>query len=190
MNKQKKIDEDTFKKLVKPHILRGRPGDWRHSKRVVFWVKKLGKDREDLSLLIKAAYLHDIGWRDVLPNKNKITKKELFSNEKHANANTKPYITNFLKDSNHSIKEINTIVRIINAVDTYKSNKVDEKIVVDSDNLSKLCIEHLEEKYQKSDWDEIIKLWDNTMQHRIKTKLGKEIFPDLLKILKEDIQLT
>ena len=34
---------------------------------VVKWAKVLGKDRGDFDLLITAAYIHDIGWFNILP---------------------------------------------------------------------------------------------------------------------------
>ena len=59
----KNFKEESFRALIEPHLLRCRPGDWEHTLRVVRWVKRLGKGREDLPLLIMAGYLHDIGWR-------------------------------------------------------------------------------------------------------------------------------
>lgn len=56
-----KFNEEGFKKIVKSHILRCRDGDWEHAKRVVGWIKKLGKGRKDLPFLITAGYIHDIG---------------------------------------------------------------------------------------------------------------------------------
>ncbi|HSL86180.1 MAG TPA: hypothetical protein VK861_04545, partial [Bacteroidales bacterium] len=66
--KNKDFNEQEFKKQVKLHIKRCRDGDWEHAKRVVRWVKELVEGRDDLCLFITAAYIHDIGWRDVLPS--------------------------------------------------------------------------------------------------------------------------
>ncbi len=57
--------EEKFKQVAEKVILRCRPGDWEHALSAVAWVKELGAGRPDLPLLISAAYIHDIGWRDL-----------------------------------------------------------------------------------------------------------------------------
>ena len=91
------FNEENFKSKAEKEISRCRPGDWNHACRVVGWVKELGKDREDLPLLISAAYIHDIGWRDVLPSDKKITFDELLKSEKQANDNSEEFASAFLE---------------------------------------------------------------------------------------------
>ena len=135
-------------KIIESHIIRCRPGDWEHAKRVVRWVKELGQEREDLPLLITAGYIHDIGWRDLL-KKEKITFEELLELEPKANENSEPYIRELLKQLNYKNNDIETILRLVSSADKHKSESEDEAIIVDADQLSKLDIGHLKEKYQK-----------------------------------------
>src|SRR3989344_274737 len=100
-----KFNEETFKIEAEKEISRCRPGDWNHAKRVVSWIKKLGKGNRDIDLLIVAGYIHDIGWRGVLP-KNKISFKELLKLEKKANKNSEKFAIKFLKNQNFSHKDI------------------------------------------------------------------------------------
>lgn len=182
-----KFDEEKFRDCVKPHILRCRDGDWNHALRVVKWVKGLGSGREDLPLLVITAYIHDIGWRDVLAS-GKISFKKLLKFEEQANRNSEPYIAAFLKGLGYSSKEIATINRLVRAADAHSSNQDDEAVIVDADNLSKLSIDHLKEKFKKSEWMKMSNLWAGEFPKRIKTQKGKETYPELLVRLKTLIQ--
>lgn len=173
-------------KIIESHILRCRPGDWEHAKRVVRWVKELGQEREDLPLLITAGYIHDIGWRDLL-KKEKITFEELLELEPKANENSEPYIRELLKQLNYKNNDIETILRLVSSADKHKSESEDEEIIVDADQLSKLDIDHLKEKYQKSEWMKMYELWNKEIGHRIKTEKAKHLYPNLLVSLKESI---
>lgn len=181
------FNDDRFKALVKPHILRCRDGDWNHALRVVDWVNKLAKERKDLHLLIIAAYIHDIGWRDVLP-KGKITFDKLLKFEKKANQNSKLFVADILSEAGHAIEEVNIVNRLIKAADDHSSNADDEAIIVDADNLSKLNRDHLREKYQKSEWKKIYELWEKKFPDRIKTSKAKKLYPQLLEKFKQDIE--
>ncbi len=181
------FDEKKLKAFVKPHLLRCRDGDWNHSLRVVVWVKKLGGKRKDLQLLITAAYLHDVGWRDVLP-KGRITLNKLHELEQKANSNSKPFATEILKEFGYTAEEINTVNRYIKAADTRKPKAGDEAIVVDADNMSKLNTHHLKEKYQKSEWRRMYELWKKEFPKRIKTNEANRLYPKLLEKLKKDIE--
>lgn len=181
-----KINTDTLRKKTKPLILRCRSGDWEHAKRVVEWVKVLGKNRRDLDLIVTAAYIHDIGWRDILSNR-KISFDELLKHERIANENSTPYATKFLEEMEVRQKDIKKIIKLIRAADAHKSSAGDEEIIVDSDNLSKLDINHLKEKYKSSEWMKMAEMWEKKFPRRIKTGNGKQLYPGLLKRLKEDI---
>lgn len=181
------FDEKKFSSAAKPHILRCRDGDWNHALRVVRWVRKIGKGREDLPLLITAAYIHDIGWRNVLPP-GRISFEELKKFEETANQNSEPFASDFLRNLGYSRKEINTVNRLIRAADQHRSQTEDESILVDADNLSKLAIDHLKEKYQKAEWPKIYRLWVNDFPKRIKTARGKRIYPALLRKLGDSVE--
>jgi HD superfamily phosphodiesterase len=180
------FDANKFEALIKPHILRCRDGDWNHALRVVGWVKKLGEKRNDLKLLITAAYIHDIGWRDILP-KGKITLDKLLEFEQGANQNSKLFVANILREVGYTTEEINTANRLIKAADNHCSKTDDEAIIVDADNLSKLNIDHLKEKYQKPEWQRLYELWKKKFPKRIKTNKAKKLYPKLLEKLKQEI---
>jgi len=173
--------------IVKKYLLECRPGDLNHSLRVVEWVKKLGKDRLDLDILIISAYLHDIGWYKILLNNDKISKSAMKLLEPKANQNTEPTVRVILNKLDDSSININVILRLIDAADNHKSNAKDEAIIVDADNLSKLNINHVSEKYQPESWLKMYSLWKATFVDRIQTELGKQLYPGLLKQLKHDI---
>lgn len=183
----KKFNEDKFKNQVKIHIQRCRPGDWEHAKRVVKWVKKIGKKRIDLSTIIKAAYVHDVGWRDLVPKNKKLTKAQLKTLEQTANKNSSQFVREILKTIGESENEIKKILKLVKAADKHQSGNETQAVIVDADNLSKLCIEHVREKYQSSDWKRMLELWQREFPKRIKTKIGKSCYPNLLKKLEKEI---
>ncbi len=180
------FDENKLQELAKKHLLRCRPGDWEHSLKVVEWVKILGKDIKSLNLIITAAYIHDIGWRDLLTGA-KITKKELKKFEPIANNNSKTYAAEILTELAFTKKQIEFILNLIKAADLHKSNTIEEAIIVDADNLSKLNIEHLQRKYSSSDWKKMYKLWEIEMPTRIQTRIGKKAYGKLLDNLKNEL---
>ncbi len=83
--------------------------------------------------------------------------------------------------------EIQTVIRLVAAVDRRQSKLEDEAILVDADNLSKLCLEHLKEKYQPEDFLKLINLWKAELASRIRTQKGKELFPKLLSKLEQAV---
>jgi HD superfamily phosphodiesterase len=181
------MNEEKLKKIVKRYLLKCRPGDWSHSLRVVEWVKKLGKGRNDIDVLIISAYLHDIGWYKILPNNKKLSKKELKELEPQANKNTIPVVKKVLSEFGDSSIDTDTVIRFIDSAYKHKSSSEDEAIIVDADNLSKLNIDHVREKYQMDDWIKMYELWSETFANRIQTLKGKRIYPELLKKLKNEI---
>ncbi|MDA2936085.1 HD domain-containing protein [Patescibacteria group bacterium AH-259-L05] len=176
-----------FRSKAEQEISRCRQGDWNHALRVVRWVKELGKGRKDLPLLISAAYIHDIGWRDILPTDTKITFDELLKFEKQANDNSKKFASDFLKSLGYSPDEVETVNRFIRAADEHASNTDDEAVIVDADNLSKLTIDHLKEKYQPSEWLRMHGVFSEMFPKLIQTEIGKSRFPSLLNDLKISI---
>jgi hypothetical protein len=183
--KQFSFDEARFKAKVKPHIERCRDGDWGHAKRVVKWVIVLGEG--SLYLFMIAGYNYDIGWRDVLPPQ-KLSFDKLLEYEGKANENSKSYISELLEDLDYTKTEIDFVLRLVRAADAHKSEDEDEAIVVDADNLSKLDINHVKEKYLPEDWMKMYELWRDEFPQRMQTELGKEKYPPLLKKLKDDIE--
>lgn len=180
------FDEQKLILKLEPIILRGRDGDWEHSKRVASWTRTLAEERNDLDILLTASYIHDIGWCDVLPS-GKITLEKLLEYEVTANNNSEPFIRKVLLDLKYLPEEIESVVRIVKAVDIRRGDNEDEKIVIDADNLSKLCPEHLKDKFKETEWEKMIVRWDEEFPKRIQTDKGKEIYPKLLSDLKKAI---
>ena len=81
----------------------------------------------DLFLLITAGYIHDIGWRDVLPPQ-KLTFEKLLKFEEKSNENTKPFVTNLLEELGYNKKDVQKVLRLIKAADKHESNREDEEI--------------------------------------------------------------
>src|SRR5690606_13143341 len=115
------FDEGKLKNSAQEHLERCRPGDWNHALRVVSWAKRLGDGRDELPLIVTAAYIHDIGWRDVLPFDKKITFDELLKYEKQANDNSEPFINEFLQELGCSEVEIETVNKLVRAADSRKA---------------------------------------------------------------------
>ncbi|MFC1687919.1 HD domain-containing protein [Patescibacteria group bacterium] len=181
------FNEDKFKSYIEPQLKRGRAGDWEHSQRVVKWVKELGEGRDDLPLLIIAGYVHDIGWRDVVGQKL-LSVDEILKYEPQANKNTRPFITEILKKFDYSDEDIEKVVRLVNAADAHHSNADDEMVLVDADNLSKLNMGHISEKFEKSDWKRVYnELWMRDIPKAIKTDKGKKIYPQLMEEMRKII---
>ena len=180
------MDEKNLIKVIKPYLENCRSGDWKHALRVVKWVKVLGENREDLDLLITAAYIHDIGWTNVLP-KGKVNFQEMLTYEVKANENTKKFVTEVLNKMEFNEENIQTVIRLIGAADRHASKRDDEAIIVDADSLSKLCTEHFKEKYTPESYQKVISLEEKEFPTRFKTEKGKQLYPKLLKKLKEEI---
>lgn len=181
-----KLDEEKIQIIIKPYYAIARAGDWEHILRVVKWVKILGDKRNDLHLLIMAAYIHDIGWSGVAP-KGKLNLKKMLQLELKANLNSVKLAREVLEKLNFPQLEIAIIHRLVLAADKHKADKDDEAIVVDADNLSKLCVEHIQEKYQPQSFKKMINLLENELAYRITTPKGRELFPKLLADLKIQI---
>jgi hypothetical protein len=181
-----KYDEKKFISTAESYLASARSGDWGHAQRVAKWVKVLGQGREDLSLLVCAGLIHDIGWSGVAP-KGKIDYDEMLRLEPQANANSSRLILEILARFEFSESEIGTVQRLVAAADKHRSEREDEAVIVDADNLSKLCVEHLQEKYQVESYPKLIQTWENELSYRIQTPKGKKLFPKLLNDLKQSI---
>jgi len=182
------MDEQKLIAIAKPYLDNCRAGDWNHALRVVKWVKILGKGRDDLDLLITAAYIHDIGWTNILP-KGKVDFKKMLRYENQANENTPKFVREVLGKMKFSEEDINKVIRIIKAADRHDSENEDEAIIVDADSLSKLCVEHLKEKYKKESYKEVIQTWEEEFPKKVKTEKAKLTFPKLLAELKRDLSI-
>ena len=182
------MDEEKLISVVKPYLEKCRSGDWNHALRVVKWVKVLGEGRSDLNLLVTAAYIHDIGWTNVLPE-GKVDFQVMLKYESQANENTSKFVKEVLKKLNYSDENISTVIRLIGAADKHKSEREDEAIIVDSDSLSKLCVEHFQEKYTKESYKEVVDSLEEEFPTLFKTEKGKDIFPELLAKLKNDLSV-
>ncbi|HCM68006.1 MAG: hypothetical protein A2898_05580 [Candidatus Kerfeldbacteria bacterium RIFCSPLOWO2_01_FULL_48_11] len=180
------FNEAQFASRIESHIKRCRPGDWEHCQRVVKWVKELGEGREDLPLLIVAGYVHDLGWRDTV--KDKLTIDELLKLESKANANTTPNVKGLLTELKYSSEDIQTVLRLVHTAYEHESTQDDEAIIVDADNLSKLTIDHLREKYKQENWEKTVNHWESELSSRIQTEKGKQFWPKLLEELKTKIR--
>ena len=181
------MNEDQLIFVAKPYLDSCRPGDWNHALRVVKWVKELGAGREDLDTIVTAAYLHDIGWSGVI-KADKVSLDKVLELEPIANANTEKFVKEVLEQLTYDEKSIQYILQLINATDKHEANSENEEIIVDADTLSKLCIEHLQEKFSPGSYDELIILWEKELPKRMKTREGKELYPKLLDKLKEELK--
>jgi len=184
-----KFDEEKFKEIVRPYLVSARAGDWEHALRVVKWVKELGSGRDDLNLLITAAYIHDIGWSGIAP-KGKIDLDEMMKLEPKANENSSKLISEVMVKLQFTDLEIQIVNRFVAAADKHQSEQEDEEIIVDADSLSKLCLEHLQEKYQPESFPKLINLWKTELASQIKTQKGKKLFPKLLSELEQIVLRT
>lgn len=175
-----------MKTIAKPYLDKCRAGDEHHAQRVVHWVKKLAGRHPEKDLLVVAAYLHDIGWSGVL-RPGKVDFDEMLQKENVANRNTETFVRQVLGKLKFSEKDIRTVLRFIAAADRHEARAADEAILVDADNLSKLCVDHVKEKYEKESYTKIVQVWEEKFADRIRTKKGKESYPSLLKQLKSDL---
>ena len=180
------MDEERLVAVVKHYMDTCRAGDWNHALRVVEWVKRLGGGRADLDLLIVAAYIHDIGWSGILPE-GKVALQEMLKLENEANQNTTRLVKEVLKKLEFSEEDTQTVIRLIAAADKHDSEQDDEAIIVDADSLSKLCVEHVQEKYRPDSYRGIIELWEREFPNRLKTEKGKALYPELLDKLKKQL---
>ncbi len=183
------LDEQKLISIAKPYFDKCRAGDWPHALRVVGWVKELGKNRADLSLLVTAAYLHDIGWSGVAPQGN-LALEKILELEAQANVKSTKFVAEVMKIYGFNDADILTVGRLIKAADAHKSKAADEEILVDADSLSQLCKEHVIEKYKPESYIKIVNLWESEFKIRIKTEPARRLYPDLLIKLKVDLKLV
>lgn len=181
-------NQKLLESIFKPYISKCRAGDWEHAKRVVAWAIELGKDREDLDILIIAAYIHDIGWSGIVPTNVKLTREELLKFQPQADKQTDSLVKEAILTLDLDKKDFEKILRLIKATETYEAKESDEEILVDADNLSKTDPNHVKEKYQKSDWLKMCDVFEEKLPERIKTEIGKKLFPNKLKELRLKLQ--
>jgi hypothetical protein len=181
------LDEEKLISIAKPYLEKCRPGDLNHALRVVKWVKTLGKNRKDIGLLISAAYIHDLGWFGLVSSEF-LDLDEMLKLESKANENTEKMVKLVLGKLNFNNEEIKTVIRLIGAADKHRSETEDEEIIVDADNLSKLCIGHLKEKYKPESYNKLIIRLEGELAKRIKTAEGKRCYPLLLDKLKKEMK--
>ena len=170
------------------YILKCRPGDWEHARRVVYWIIYLAGNRIDLNLLIIAGYIHDIGWTGLIPNGQKLSRVELLKLQPQADKQTETLTREALASFSLTNEELDTILRLIKATETYNAKQDDEEILVDADNLSKTSPDHIKEKYAKSDWLSICDLFEEKLPQIIKTQKDKLLFPRKLKQLRKALE--
>lgn len=182
MNKSVKLEAH-----FEPYILKCRPGDWEHAKRVVDWIKKIGADHPNYELLIVAGYIHDIGWNGLVADGQKLSREELLKLQPQADKQTVDLVKDATDNLDLTDDELETILRLIRATESYEATQDDEEIMVDSDNLSKTNPDHVREKYAKSDWLGICDLFEEKLPQRIKTKTGKQLFEPLLSKLRSTL---
>ncbi len=184
---QGNFDEKKLIEIVKPYFSSTREGDWEHALRVVRWVKKLGLGRSDLHLLITAAYIHDIGWSGIAPKGKVADLNKMLELEPLANANSHKLVSKVLSKLQFTESEIETVNRLVAAADQHQSNQEDEEIIVDADQLSKLCVEHLQDKYDPSQFLKFLNKWKTEFPNRMKTLKGKKLYPNLLADLERKV---
>ena len=180
------FDEDKLMAIIEPYLSRARAGDWEHALRAVEWVKELGAGRKDLYLLITAAYIHDIGWSGVAPI-GQLTLDQVIKLEPQANANSSRLILEVLNKLNFTEAEISVVNRLVAAADKHQSEKDDEAVIVDADNLCKLSIDHLRAKFEPESFTSLVDLFEKEFAGRFRTPKAKKIFPKLLKELKKQV---
>lgn len=170
-----------------PFIAKCRPGDWEHAKRVVKWIDILGEGFPNIQILVVAGYIHDIGWYELVPENAKLSRAELLNIQPQADKQTDSLVRKAVEPLNLSDVELDTVLRLIRATETYEANQLDEEIMVDADNLSKTDPDHVKEKYAKSDWLNMCDLFEEKLPQRIKMETGKRLFVSLLKDLREKL---
>ncbi|MBM3257152.1 MAG: HD domain-containing protein [Candidatus Liptonbacteria bacterium] len=176
--------EEKVLAFAKPYFESGRVGDWDHAHRVARWVRELAANRKDKEVLTVAAYLHDVGWYGVAP-RGKLNFGEMLKLEATASQNTAPLIEKIMRLAGYGKNNIDTVIRLAEAVNRHASKSEDEAVLLDADNLSKLSPQHLEEKYDKGSWKEVIESWEKEFPSQIKTLRAKELYPSMLADLRK-----
>lgn len=181
-----KFNEEKIKRMARLYLSKARAGDWQHARRAVKWAKELGAGRKDLYLLITATYIHDIGWSGVAPV-GKLSLEEVIRLEPQANQNSNHLIEEILTKLDFTKSDINIIKRLVAAADKHHSKQGDEEIVVDADNLCKLSLDHLLQKFQPESLNSIVDVFEHRFAREIKTPKARKLFPKLLEELKKKI---
>jgi HD superfamily phosphodiesterase len=181
-----KFNEEKLTEIAKPYFKTARSGDWEHALRVVKWIKELGEDRKNLNLLVIAGYIHDIGWSGVAPE-GKLDLDTVLELEHKANENSLKFVRKVLEKLEFTEDEIQTVNKFVKAADKHESKDDDEAIIVDADILSKLCPEHLREKYNLDSFKKVLHHIEVQFPERLTTNKAKELFPKLLDKLKQEL---
>lgn len=181
-----KFEEQKFIDYIKPYYDFCRMGDFNHVTRTAKWVKELARDKIDFDLFLATAYIHDIGWYKVAPN-HTLTIEEIGELKSLADTQAPKLIKEVLEKFDFTKEEINKSIKLVESADRHSSNNEEEAIIVDSDNLSKLCKEHFIEKYEPSSHEKWIEKFEREFPDRIKTKRGLDIYKNLLSNLRKEL---
>lgn len=163
-----------------PFIARCRLGDWEHAKRVVGWIERLGADHPKFNLMVMAGYVHDIGWSGLVPENRKLTRDELLRLQPRADKQTSCLVKEATKGLGLADEDMETVLRLVRATESYVATRDDEVIMVDADSLSKTAPEHITQKYEPSDWLGMCSLFEERLPPMVTTELGKKLLGPLL----------
>lgn len=98
------------------------------------------------------------------------------------------YLSYLMGADNISDKELTDLGIVIYETRESGSRKLQVPVSkIDADNLSKLDINHLKEKFLKGEWIKMYELWKEEFTNRMRTTKGKELYPSLLEKLKMSI---
>ncbi len=179
------IDEKALLRETTKYLKKARPGDLEHTLKVVKLIKRLLKDEKgNPEILVPAAYLHDIGYVGILKKGEKLGKRgSLGILDEHMKKGKliSVEILSKLNFPEDLIERISWIVSVHD--DWYNQNDRELGILMDADNLAKLDTKDVKKKYKNP--NDIIKLWERDMPKRLKTKIGKQMYPKLMKKLKK-----
>lgn len=183
------IDEKILLSKAKIYLENARPGDLGHTIRVVRLVKEILKtEKGNPDILIPAAYLHEIGYSGLFKKGQKLNKTNWHSKQDEHMQKGKVIaieILSKLKFSEDSIQRISWMVSVHD--DWYNQNDHELGILMDADNLSKLNIDHIRNKFENP--KDIIELWEKDMPKRLKTKTGKAMYSKVMRSIKKEFNV-
>ncbi len=132
-------------KIVEPLYKKGRDGDWDHILRMVKLCKYLLEhENGDESIVLPAAYLHDLGWTTLdfsdFKNATPMVKADSSSFSQHMEQGAViagKILSEFEYDKN-KIKEIQDIVKVHDMPEiVFKMNNISATIIVEADRLDR-----------------------------------------------------
>ena len=188
------MDYSELRERVKPYLEECRNGDYEHTLRVVSLMKLLLKtEKGNSEILMPAAYLHEIGYYKLIPKseRDNLKIKEMTKKykEEHMLLGAK-LAEQILTELNYPEIQKNQIVHLVSIHDKWDSiTEHDEFMIADADNLSKLDVNHIKEKYSRDDWHNVLDVFKNKLPKRLRTKTAKKLFKDKLLKLERDLIL-